>query len=184
MEKILERLDSNLIKVRAGFYPNLNNPLKESEIRSLEEKFNFTIPDDLKKLYQWKNGQSDDCYDSFVNNSMFMSLEDALDSAKELTSMIGLDFDVDNWWNENWIPIFHNGGGDHICYDISGIFTGQKGQLIEFWHADNDRNVIAPNLKAFIEAINELYKTKEIKDFDEYFEIEKIKDFHKNFYVE
>jgi hypothetical protein len=75
-------------------------------------------------------------------------------------------------------------GGDHICYDTSGVFTGQKGQLIEFWHADNDRNVIAPNLKSFIEAINEFYKTKEIKDFDEYFEIENIKDFPKNFYVE
>ena len=30
---------------------------------------------------------------------------------------------IDNWWNENWIPIFHNGGGGHICYDMIGIFT-------------------------------------------------------------
>lgn len=184
MEKQLQILDSNLIKLRPDFYVNLNNPLKESEIKNLEEKFNVIIPDDLRKLYQWKNGQSNDCYNSLVNNSMFMPLEEALESAEEMTSMIGFDFDIDNWWNENWIPIFHNGGGDHICYDMRGIFTGQQGQLIEFWHSDNDRNVIAPNLKSFIEKINEFYTTREKSDFDEYFQIDDIKDFPKKFYVE
>lgn len=55
---------------------------------------------------------------------------------------------------------------------------------MEFWHEDNDRNIIAPNLQTFIEAINQFYETKEASDFDEYFEVENIKDFPKKFYVE
>lgn len=184
MKKQLELLDTYLRTARPDFYSKLNDPLKEDEIKALEERFNSELPDDLKALYQWKNGQKDECYNSFVNNSIFMPLEDAFDSAEELTSMIGSDFEVENWWNENWIPIFHNGGGDHICYDMGGTFTGQKGQLIEFWHADNDRNVIAPNLRSFVEAINQFYKAKEVEEFDEYFEIENIKDFPQRFYVE
>ncbi|WP_315120289.1 SMI1/KNR4 family protein [uncultured Clostridium sp.] len=184
MKEQLDILDNYLRAKRPDFYSMLNEPLKENQIKALEEKFNIILPKDLKELYQWKNGQRNDCYDSFVNNSMFIPLEEALNSGSELTSMIGYDFDIENWWNENWIPILHNGGGDYICYDIRGIFTGEQGQLIEFWHADNDRNIIAPNLKCFIEAINEFYETKEEKDFDEHFEIGNIKGFPKRFYVE
>ncbi|MEW9097094.1 MAG: SMI1/KNR4 family protein [Clostridiaceae bacterium] len=184
MKKQLDALDNYLREKRPDFYSMLNEPLKENQIKALEEKFNITLPKDLKELYQWKNGQRNDCCDSFVNNSMFMPLEEALDSGSEFTSMIGYDFDIENWWNENWIPILHNGGGDYICYDISGIFTGEQGQLIEFWHADNDRNIIAPNLQCFIEAINKFYETKKEKNLDEYFEIENIKDFPKRFYVD
>jgi cell wall assembly regulator SMI1 len=171
MKKQLEVLDDYLKEFRPDFYLNLNAALKDEEIKALEKKFKITIPSDLKELYKWKNGQSS--FHSFVNNSMFMPLEEALASAQECTSMIGYDFDIDNWWNEHWIPIFHNGGGDHICYDIGGAFTGEQGQLIEFWHADNDRNIIAPNLKSFIEGINKLYKTAED---DEYSIIQDIKE--------
>ncbi|KAJ53004.1 cell wall assembly regulator SMI1 [Clostridium tetanomorphum] len=184
MQNQLEILDTYLRKLRPDFYSELNDPLKENEIKDLEAKFNVILPEDLKLLYKWKNGQKGNCYESFANNSTFIPLEEALNSAKELTSMIDSDFDIDNWWNENWIPILENGGGDSICYDIAGIFTNEKGQLIEFWHEDNDRNVIAPNLKSFIEAINRFYETKEAKDFDEYFEIDNIEGFPKSFYVE
>lgn len=69
MQKQLEILDSHLRISRPDFYLKLNASLKENEIKTLGEKYNITIPDDLKRLYQWKNGQSSDCYDSFVNNS-------------------------------------------------------------------------------------------------------------------
>lgn len=181
MQNQLEILDSYLKNLRPEFYSELNNPLTENEIQALEESYNITLPADLRELYKWKDGQK--CSDSFVNNSMFMSLEAVLDSAKEMTEMIGNDFDIENWWNESWLPIFHNGGGDHICYDMGGTFTDQKGQLIEFWHVDNDRDVIAPNLRSFIEAINQFYQTKAATDYDEYFEIDSIKNYPQRFYV-
>jgi cell wall assembly regulator SMI1 len=179
-EKI-QILDTHLSTLRPEFYPSLKQPLHNNEINSLEEKYKIKIPDDLKVFYKWKNGQNEDCYTAFVNNSIFIPLDQALEIAIENTSMIGLDFEIENWWNEKWIPIFHNGGGDYICYDFGGIFTGQKGQLIEFWHADNDRNVIAPTLEAFISQINYYYEMKENIDFDERFQIEKIAGFPKKY---
>lgn len=184
MKNQLELLDIHLKRSRPEFYSRLNEPLKMEEIQVLEERFNITLPVDLKELYQWKNGQKNGCYESFVNNSMFLQLEEALDSAQELTSMIGSDFEAENWWNENWIPIFHNGGGDNICYDMGGTFTGQQGQLIEFWHADNDRNIIFPNLQCFIEAIINFYETKNLADFDEFFTVDNVKIFYKSFRVQ
>lgn len=184
MKSQLQILDNNLRTLRPECYSSLNEPLTEEEIKHLEEKYGIALPEDLKLLYMWKNGQDVESYESFVNNSTFMPLEEVLSSASEMTDMIGADFEIENWWNENWLPIFHNGGGDHICYDMEGTFTSTKGQLIEFWHADSDRNVIAPSLKAFIEAINEFYKDKSPEEFDKYFQIDDIEGYPESFYVE
>ena len=184
MDELIQKLDKYLSILRPEYYLELNEPLNDSQLDKLGEHYKLEIPYDLRTLYKWKNGQNAKCFDSFVNNSMFIPLHQALYDASELTSMIGFDFEIENWWNENWIPIFQNGGGDNICYDLKGIFTGQKGQLIEFWHADNDRNIIAPTLEAFLKKIIDFYETKQKEDFDEYFEIENVGNYPKRFIVE
>jgi cell wall assembly regulator SMI1 len=185
MQIQLEALNKHLQTARPGFYVQLNEPLSTAEINALEEKLNVKLPIDLRTLYQWKNGQNNNCYGSFVNNSMFMPLQEALESAAESTSMIGFDFEIENWWNAQWIPVFQNGGGDQICYDMGGTFTGQPGQLIEFWHADNYRKVIAPNLESFLTLINRYYATTAPAAFDEFFSLEEeIEGFPKRFLVE
>ncbi|KAF2339787.1 SMI1/KNR4 family protein [Flavobacterium tistrianum] len=184
MKELVKRLNDQLETLRPDYYQNLKEPLSEKGIEILVEKYQVQIPNDLIELYKWKNGQVYDCYEAFANNSMFMPLEDVLESWEELTSMIGSDFEIENWWNMNWLPIFGNGGGSYICYDLGGLFTGDKGQLIEFWNRDNDRNVIAPNLETFISKIVNYYDNTKEEDFDEYFEIEDIEGFPKEFIVE
>lgn len=181
----LEILDKHLRTTRPDFYAQLNDPLTDEEIQALEEQYKVTLPDDLKALYKWKNGQKDDCYEALVNNSMFISLEVALEIAEECTSMIGLDFEIENWWNQHWIPMFNNGSNDYLCYDMGGTFTGITGQILEFWHADNDRNVIAPTLESFIAVVNRYYETTNPAEFDEFFTLkENIDGFPKKFIVE
>ncbi|QKX06640.1 hypothetical protein HN014_17540 [Aquimarina sp. TRL1] len=98
--------------------------------------------------------------------------------------MIGYDFTIENWWNEHWLPIFSNGGGSHICYDLKGIFTGEKGQLIEYWKSDDDRSVIAPGLSDFLHSLNQYYEKTALHDFDNYFDInEYITAWEKEFIV-
>lgn len=184
MNEVIKKLDNYLSTWRPEFYGSLRPPLEDNEIENLEKKYNVQLPDDLKMLYKWKNGQVDTDYSSFVNNSMFIPLEEALNTSSELTSMIGFDFEIENWWHAKWMPVFHNGGGDYICYDCGGLFTGQEGQIIEFWHADNDRNVIAPTLEAFISRLNHYFETNQPQDFDTYFAIEEIEGYPKKFIVE
>lgn len=181
MKDTLILLEDYLKKLRPNFYAKLNNGLMEKEINDLENEFTLKLPEDLKTLYLWKNGQNINCFETFVNNSMFISLRDSLEINAELNTMIETDFEEENWWNEGWLPIFQNGGGDYICYDLQGVFTNQKGQIIEFWHADNDRNVIAPNLEAFIAAINNYYLTTSPQDFDSFFTLEDIPNYPLNF---
>ena len=184
MQQQLNILDKLLLTARPEFYSKLNDPLTASAINALEQQFNIQLSADIKALYQWKNGQQSDCYTTFINNSTFIPLQDAMESAEELTSMIGYDFEIENWWNKQWIPMFSNGGGDLICFDQEGTFTSEPGQLVEYWHADNYRNVIAPSLPIFVEAINHYYENTSPADFDEFFILQKnIAGFPKMFIV-
>lgn len=184
MNNLIQKLDKYLSTTRPDYYSELNEPLDDSQLDKLEAYYKIKIPEDLRTLYKWKNGQKQNCYEALVNNSTFVPLNQALYDASELNPMIGTDFDIENWWNENWIPIFQNGGGDSICYDLKGIFTGDAGQFVEFWHEDNDRNVISPSLEAFLAKIIEFYETKYKEEFDEYFQVGDIDDYPKKFFVE
>lgn len=185
MKSEIDKLDTNLKKQRPEYYSKLQKSLTEQEISELEIAYNKAIPHDLKELYLWKNGQRQDCYEAFVNNSMFEPLEFVLSGNQEFTEMIGYDFEIENWWNENWLPIFTNGGGSYICYDLKGVFTGQKGQLVEYWKGDNDRPVIAPNLTDFLSILNQYYESTSKDDFDEYLDIsEHITQWKKMFFVD
>jgi len=169
MEILLENLSEQLKNSRPDFYKQLLAPLAPEEIQKLEQTFDTQLPQNLKALYSWKNGQQG--FEAFVNNSMLLSLEEALRISKMLTAMIGKDFDRENWWNKAWIPLFHNGGGDYICYDTEGVFTGQKGQILKHYHDYEARNILAPNLEAFLESLNTFYKKTPTEELDEYFEV-------------
>jgi len=184
MQQTLATLDSYIQNLRPELYTDLQSPLSAEDFRALEQKYDIEIPHDLKALYRWKNGQRNTSYEAFVNNSTFIPLEEALDTAQELTNMIGMDFEIENWWNERWIPIFHNGGGSYICYDLGGIFTGQAGQLIEYWNKDNDRNVIAPNLEGFLGLLNDYYTHTPKEKFDDFFSLDTTGEYPKRFKVD
>ena len=171
MEKELTELDAHLREKRPEYYHTLQPGLSEPEIAGLEQEYGIPLPADLKSLYRWKNGQDYSCYKSFVNNSVFEPLESVLIANREYTDMIGYDFEIENWWNESWLPLFSNGGGSSICYDLQGIFTGNAGQLVEYWNEDNDRNVIAPGLVDFLHALNAYYRETPVAEFDSYFDI-------------
>lgn len=181
MKTQLDILDQQLARLRPEYYKLLQPGLSDDKIQALQQQYNITLPEDLITLYKWRNGQQDDCYKAFVNNSMFIPLESALHTAKENTGMIGFDFEIENWWHKDWIPLFHNGGGDLICYDMGGIFTNNPGQLIEFWHADNDRNIISPSLTVFLDALIAYYKAEKI---DSYYEVENPEGYPKRYTVE
>ena len=181
MKNIIQRLNEQLSSLRPDYYAQLNPPLSLADIAALETTYNVQLPDDLKELYGWKNGQKSSCYKSFVNNSAFLSLNDALSTAKDLTGMIGSDFETENWWHTGWIPVFQNGGGDSICYDTMGVFTDLPGQLLEFWHADSDRNVIAGSLSAFLQGLSQYYENTPPATFDSYFTVKEAADYPKVF---
>jgi cell wall assembly regulator SMI1 len=153
INSVIENVDHYLKTNRPEYYAILNPGIADEDIIELEEKHNIKLPADLRALYQWKNGHTEEHFlEKFIDLNQFFSLEISLNTAQELTEMIGLDFTKENWWNKNWIPILSS-DGDHYCYDLEGTFTGNKGQIIRSIHDDGWRPVVAPNLTAFLENV-------------------------------
>ena len=60
IKSVLENVDQYLKTSRPDYYAILEPGLTDEGIRELEEKFNIKLPADLRALYQWKNGHSEE----------------------------------------------------------------------------------------------------------------------------
>jgi cell wall assembly regulator SMI1 len=159
VNKLIERLDQWLQAHRPIYYQELLPGLTDSEYEKFEERLGLRAPAAFRALYQWRNGQSAKCYKGFQDNRQFASAECILGSKQILDEMNegneegGFDsgFAMANWWSPSWIPFLDNGGGDHLCLDLGGAFTGRPGQLITFWHDWENRSIEYPSLELWLE---------------------------------
>ncbi|MEP1765248.1 MAG: SMI1/KNR4 family protein [Sulfitobacter sp.] len=147
---------------------SLRPPLSIDQIASLEDEYQLVLPDAVKTLYLWHDGQDPSGFTTFVNNMAFQPLSEALRAKAELDGMIGYDFDLENWWHPAWLPLFHSGGGDYIVVDLVGIHTGNRNQLLKVYHDWAYRPIVAEDLQTFLDAALVYYGTKSIEEMDEF----------------
>lgn len=77
----IQTIDAWLREHRPEYYAELQPGLSREQIAAAERRLDFELPEALVQLYLWKDGQVDDCYDSFYYNFMFPSLEASVATA-------------------------------------------------------------------------------------------------------
>jgi cell wall assembly regulator SMI1 len=109
------------------------------------------IPEDLEAFFRWHNGQVG--YESLspMDNRMLMSIADAVDTWNFLSDPME---DIQQPWEQSWVPILANGAGDHIVYVTSGA---NKGALLAYWHDAEDRRVAFASLETWARKVLESY---------------------------
>jgi cell wall assembly regulator SMI1 len=142
----IDRLDRWLRHNRPRYYEQLQPGLHPDAIREAEATFGFPLPDSLRDLYHWKDGQAPGCLDSLYYNFMFQSLRDTVGTWQVLDDLARGEFQERKGWFESWVPFLDNNGGDHLCVDVRGSFGGDPGQLVWFLHETGEREVEYPDL--------------------------------------
>lgn len=61
-----------------------------------------------------------------------------------------------DWRNHRWFLFTHNRAGEHLCLDFDPAPGGQLGQVIGFWHADTDRQVVTVSFESWLASIADL----------------------------
>jgi cell wall assembly regulator SMI1 len=131
-------------------------------IAKAEKALGVTLPDDVRELYRIHDGQSPDTSGLF-DDWEFLSLARVI---KEWRMWKGLSDGGEfkgkkskssgetrkDWWNLAWIPLTSNGAGDHHCLDLAPGPKGTRGQIIQFFHDDDKRSVVAKSLGEWLEA--------------------------------
>jgi len=142
----LADLDRWLLEHRPQYYAALNAGATEAQLDAFEARFGVTLPQDLRRLYAWRNGHGDYLAPAFVLNHVLEPLENVANSKAELDAMIGHDF-APGWWEQSWIPFTTSYGGDHIVVDT------ETGRVLTFYHDDATRPDEAASITEWLAAL-------------------------------
>ncbi|OON69466.1 SMI1/KNR4 family protein [Hymenobacter sp. CRA2] len=154
--RLLRRLDELLQQHRPDYYATLNPPASEAELAAFEAEFELTLTPELRQWFGWHDGQQD--YNSFFQNNCLQSLESVTESMRVNNELLADGDFTHNWWRTSWVPFLENGGGDHVCVDLEGTFTGRAGQIMEHWHDWEARTVLFPDLTSWLAAVVRSYE--------------------------
>jgi cell wall assembly regulator SMI1/predicted DNA-binding WGR domain protein len=156
--KLIARLDTWMKKNRPEFYAHLKPGAPAQEIEAFEKELGCKLPETLKGLLLWRNGEDDEGpSERFLENYSLMNLEEIAGTWRGMQKVKKpSDFKGRHYWNVGWIPFLENGGGDYLCIDLNGV-VGTNGSVIEYWHDEDDRSFkfdsINQMLTAFVSAL-------------------------------
>ncbi len=149
LKEILDSIDESLENNFNDVFKSLQQGATEDELEFFREKF-FTgkeIPEGLITLYKWHNGQVRFHSLNQDDNRTFLPINEVIDAWKFLNNPME---EIREPWSKSWIPILYNGAGDYVVYETKG---SDKGKLIEYWHDDEDRDIVYDSLDEWAEEV-------------------------------
>jgi internalin A len=168
----------NLLETKYhGISTYLNPPVKESELDSVEKRMGFKLPEELRELYLCNNGQGDNVM-GILSGLDFLPLEElyiqwdiwrvlkegATEEQMKVLSGFCTSFPPHTvkkiYTNTRWIPLTHDGGGNHIGIDLDPDRKGTTGQIINFGRDEGDKFVIATDLGDYLAFIINLIEER------------------------
>ncbi len=155
---LLARLDTLLHTQRPAYHAQLNPPATAADFAAFAATTGRPLPPLLQQWFGWHNGQRPSCSENLTENYMFVPLDEMAETQRINQELLDAGEFVPNWWRRDWWPLLHNGGGDHLCLDLEGTFTGRAGQMLTHWHDWEVRTVVFPSFVAWLKALVAAYE--------------------------
>jgi cell wall assembly regulator SMI1 len=177
MSDLIERLDRWLAANRPEYYKGLAPGASEKEIAAVEAKLGVTLPDELRELLKWRNGQKSTRFGGIYHTFALMSAKDIEETRRAYNKLLEEgDFEEENWWFPEYVPFLVSAGGDNYCIDYVGSFGGTKGQIIVWNHDYESRPIEYADfhhwLQTIVEALEHGYLNSDMRptrDFDAFY---------------
>ena len=147
-----------------------NPPATDGQLDSFEHLVGVRLPRAYRQLYRWHDGEESDRW-GHIYGLPLLSLEEAGDQWKAWNRVLA-DLGGDRYkvrggsWpegavdpayiNPRWIPLTHDGSGNHIGLDFDPRPAGRIGQVILYGRDEDVKAVLAPSLGAFLNWIADL----------------------------
>ncbi len=149
----------------------LNPGASSAEIDEIERFLQIQLPEDVREFYRICNGQHTKTCAMLPRFYYLLSLREMREQWELEMRVLAEDpqlseevpFDQYSeivqsaspkvracYWHVKWIPIAYCLTGDLYCVDLAPTAQGQHGQIIEFWHDADTRDLIAPSLSDFL----------------------------------
>lgn len=161
---VLARLDA---WYAAHLPPNryrFNPPATDAQFDAFEHAVGVAMPRAYRQLYRWHDGENDDRW-GHIYGLPLLPLGEAAAQWRAWGDVL-TDFSGDRYkisggaWpegavdpayiNRRWIPLTHDGSGNHIGIDFDPWPRGRIGQVILFGRDEDVKVVLAESLGAFL----------------------------------
>ena len=131
---------------------------------SFERLIGIKLPESYRQLYRWHNGENDDRW-GHIYGLPLLPLKDAAFQwtawNRVLADFKGNRYEIrGGGWpqgavdpayiNPRWIPLTHDGSGNHLGLDFDPWPTGRVGQVILYGRDEDVKAVLAPSLGTFL----------------------------------
>src|SRR5262249_48196937 len=110
-------------------------------LNSLQNALRVPLPDDLRELLAWHNGQDDETAGAFEGRWNLMSTQEIEAAWRELTGSAG------RGWRHEWVPFLDDDRGNYVFLDTSH----PGGSVRESWERNPERPTVAPSLAAWMQ---------------------------------
>ncbi len=143
MDEILQRLERWLAAHRKRFFTKgLRRGASEALLAKLEKALGTPLPDELRTLLTWHDGQTSASAGRFEENWLLMSAERIAAARADLDE--GAE---ETGWSPQWVPFLDDDEGDYLCLDT----TRRPAPVRAYYLANTEHKAIAPSLKAWLE---------------------------------
>ena len=144
LSALLQRLDHWLAAHRPGFHKGLLPGASPADLEALQKAIGLPLPEELKTLLQWHNGQSKDlAVGRFEQDWSLMSTADIAATKQELD---GGDA-AQSGWQRAWIPWLDDDNDDYMCLDTSQHHNPVRA----FWQGQHEHPIVASSLTAWFQ---------------------------------
>src|SRR5688572_1204222 len=154
-----------------------NPPATEAELDAFERLIGLKLPRAYRQLYRWHDGENDDRW-GHIYGLPLLPLHQAGSQWKTWNDVLA-DFGGNRYeipggaWpegavdpayiNPHWIPLTHDGSGNHIGLDFDPWPRGRVGQVILFGRDEDVKAVLAESLGKFLEWIAGLLESSNFR---------------------
>jgi cell wall assembly regulator SMI1 len=157
--RIKERLESLGCLEQMALLPGAS----QAQIEALEEHMGVTLPAALKEFLAVHNGQGGF---GLIYGSEFLSVSgirqewdnwrsiDETEMNEDCAEFMGSEpngFIKPLYCNRAWIPLTHDGGGNHFGLDLDPDILGKSGQVIAFGRDEDIKRLLANSFELFVE---------------------------------
>jgi cell wall assembly regulator SMI1 len=138
---LLGRLAHWMGQHRRRFLEGLGPGATSEQLNALQTALGIPLPDDLRELLSWHNGQDDESAGFFREHWYLMSTHEIEAAWRELTAK------PESGWRRAWIPFLEDDRGNYVSLD-----TDQPGGSVrEYWEENPERPTVASSLAAWLQ---------------------------------
>lgn len=164
---VLARLDAwYAAHLRPDKY-RFNAPATDAALDAFERLVGIAMPNSFRQLYRWHDGEEDDRWGHIYGLPILPLAQAGYQWTAWNRAMNSFDGNrymipgagwprgaVDPAYiNPRWIPLTHDGSGNHIGLDFDAWPGGRQGQVILYGRDEDVKLVLAPSLGKFLEWI-------------------------------